>query len=87
MHGRYRVQNFEMEGIGELILTRVHQETLDLNLAFTLTLTHRLNMELDLQKFIWAPCAQRYSLAETPHSQPPLTRPPLIYEGAIGQPK
>ncbi len=49
MHGRYRVQNFEMEGIGELILTRVHQETLDLNLAFTLTLTHRLNMELDLQ--------------------------------------
>ncbi len=31
-------------------------------------------------KFIWAPCAQLYSLAET--TQPP--PPPSIYEGAIG---
>jgi hypothetical protein len=29
-------------------------------------LYHRLNMELDIQKFIWALCAQLYSLAETP---------------------
>jgi hypothetical protein len=30
--------------------------------------SHRLNMELDLQdsKFILAPCAQQYSLSETP---------------------
>jgi hypothetical protein len=35
-------------------------------------------MELDLQKFIWAPCAQLYSVAEIPQ---------LIVKGAIGQPK
>jgi hypothetical protein len=27
-------------------------------------------MELDLQKFIWAPCTQLYSLTETPHLSP-----------------
>jgi hypothetical protein len=32
---------------------------------------HRLNMELDLQTFIWAPCAQLYSLADTLQTPPP----------------
>jgi hypothetical protein len=41
---------------------------------------HRLNMELDLQSFIWAPCAQLYSLAETP--QPPLPPPPTSHLGS-----
>jgi len=36
-------------------------------------------------KFIWAPCAQLYSLAENPQASPPPFG--LIYEGAIGQPK
>jgi hypothetical protein len=50
-------------------------------------LNHRLlNMELDLQKFIWASCAQLYSLAETPQL-PPSPAFGLIYEGAIGQPR
>ncbi len=36
-------------------------------------LQHRLNMELDLSpKFIWAPCAQLCSLAETPQLSPSL---------------
>ena len=34
--------------------------------------------------FIWAPCAQLYSLAETPHPPPEFG---LIYEGAIGKTK
>ncbi len=34
-------------------------------------------------KFIWAPCAQLYSLAVTPNPPPPAFG--LIYEGAIGQ--
>ncbi len=34
-------------------------------------------------KFIWAPCAQLYSLAETPAVPPPAFG--LIYEGAIGK--
>jgi hypothetical protein len=38
---------------------------------------HRLNME-----FIWAPCAQLYSIAEAP--TPAFG---LIYEGALGQPR
>ncbi len=37
-------------------------------------LNRRLNMELDLQKFIWAPCAQLYSSAETPQLPPPSPR-------------
>jgi hypothetical protein len=36
-------------------------------------------------KFIWAPCAQLYSLAETPQHPPPAFG--LICEGAIGQPR
>jgi hypothetical protein len=36
--------------------------------------------------FIWAPYAQLYSLAETPH-HPPFPAIGLIYEGSIGQPK
>ncbi len=35
------------------------------NKVTKLEFLHRLNMELDLPKFIWAPCAQLYSLAET----------------------
>ncbi len=31
---------------------------------------HKLNVELDLQKFFWAPCAQLYSLAEIPNPHP-----------------
>jgi hypothetical protein len=27
---------------------------------------HRLTVELDFQRFFWAPCAQLYSLAESP---------------------
>jgi hypothetical protein len=46
---------------------------------------HRLNVELDLQSFFWAPCAQLYSLAETPQVRNPAFG--LIYEGAIGQPR
>ncbi len=43
-------------------------------------------MELDIQKkFIRAPCAQLYSLAEAPQTPPPPFG--LILEGAIGQPK
>jgi hypothetical protein len=37
--------------------------------------------ELKSPKFIWAPCAQLYSLAETERLRP---RHGLIYEGAIG---
>ncbi len=33
---------------------------------------YRLTMELDLQKILWAPCAQLYSLAETLQPPPPL---------------
>ncbi len=42
---------------------------------------HRLNMELDPPKFIWAPVYSLYSLTETPHAFGP------IYKGAIGQPR
>jgi hypothetical protein len=42
------------------------------------SLTHGLNMELDLQS-LFDSCVQLYSLAETPAFG-------LIYEGAIGQP-
>ncbi len=37
-------------------------------------------------KFIWAPCVQLYSLAETPPPPPP---PPIWanIQGAIGQPR
>jgi hypothetical protein len=48
--------------------------------------THRLNMELDLL-FVWAPCVQLYSLAETPQTPPHLgsnTRALLV---SIRQPK
>ncbi len=38
-------------------------------------------------KFIWAPCAELYSLAETPQPLPPSPAYGLIYEGAIGQPR
>ncbi len=41
--------------------------------------SHRLNMELDLYKFIWAPYAQLYSLAETPQLPPHLGS----YTGAL----
>jgi hypothetical protein len=37
-------------------------------------------------KFIWASCAQLYSLAETPQPPPPPPAFGLIYEGAIGHP-
>ncbi len=58
------------------------------NSRATMSLKHRLNMELDLQspKFTWAPCAQLYSLAEPPQL-PPSPAFGLIYEGAIGQPR
>jgi hypothetical protein len=44
---------------------------------------HGLNIKYEVRytKFIWAPCAQLYSLAEIP--QPPAFG--LIYEGAFGQ--
>jgi hypothetical protein len=54
-------------------------------------LNHRLTMELHSRspKFIWAPCAELYSLADTP--QPPGCPPPPphlgSYKGAIGQPR
>jgi hypothetical protein len=32
------------------------------------------HMELDLQSLFWAPCAQLYSLAETPQPAPTLNR-------------
>ncbi len=35
---------------------------------------HRLNMELDLQSFIWAPCVQLYSLAGPANPPPPFRR-------------
>jgi hypothetical protein len=38
--------------------------------TFSFRLAHRLNMEVDLQKLIWAPCAQLYSFAETPQLPP-----------------
>jgi hypothetical protein len=38
-------------------------------------------------KFIWAPCAQPYSLAETPRNLPPPPAFGLIYEGAVDQPR
>jgi hypothetical protein len=42
-------------------------------------------------KIIWAPCAQLYSLADTPQPPPPPWTPPHLgsykYEGAIGQPR
>jgi hypothetical protein len=38
-------------------------------------------------KFICAPCAQLYSLAETQHPTPTPPAFGLIYEGAIGQPR
>ncbi len=40
--------------------------------------------EVGSPKFIWAPCAQLYSLAETPQSSTPFGP---IYEGAIGPPR
>jgi hypothetical protein len=43
-------------------------------------------MELDLQSFFFAPCAELHSLAETPQPSPPPLAFGLIYEGAIGQP-
>ncbi len=42
-------------------------------------------MELS-PKFIWAPCAQLYSLAETPQLSPPPAFG-LISDVAIGQPR
>ncbi len=41
---------------------------LSLIFQIVVNLHHRFNMELDLKKFIWAPCAQlyRYSLPDTP---------------------
>jgi hypothetical protein len=58
------------------------------NKRLRLYFSHRLSMEKDLQRFIWAPCVQLYSLAEIPQLSPP--PPPavgLIYEVAIGQPR
>ncbi len=49
----------------------------------TIKTRHRLNMDSDLQS--WAPCAQLYSLAETPQTPPPAVG--LIYEGAFGLPR
>ncbi len=47
-------------------------ETAFVRTAEPLPPDHSLNMELDLQSFIWAPCAQQYSLAETPQLPPHL---------------
>ena len=44
----------------------------------------RVNNGVRSPKFVWTPCAQLYSLAETPHPPPAFG---LIYEGAIGQPR
>jgi hypothetical protein len=43
----------------------------------------RLNIQFGPQKFIWAPCAQMYSLAETPQATPP--PPPRIWAHIRGR--
>jgi hypothetical protein len=45
---------------------------------------HKVKYGVRSSKFIWAPCAQLYSLAETPRHPPAFG---LIDEGAIGQPR
>jgi hypothetical protein len=50
------------------------------------TFDHRLNMELDLLNFIWAPvCSCTHWLRH--RNSPPPTAFGLIHEGAIGQPR
>ncbi len=51
--------------------------------------THRLNMELDLQKFIWAPCAVLCTavLIGWYLATPPPPAFGLIFDGSISQPR
>ncbi len=53
------------------------------HLGTALGVTPQVKYGVRSPKFFWAPCAQLYSLAETPHPPPPAFV--LIYEGAIGQ--
>ncbi len=46
---------------------------------------YHMELQSRYPEFIWAPCAQLYSLAETSQRPPPPEFGP-IYEGAIGQP-
>ncbi len=48
----------------------------------------QVKYEVRSPKFIWAPCAQLYTLAEIPNPPPPFSPAfGLINEGAIGQPR
>ncbi len=51
--------------------------------------SHRLNKELDLQKFMWASMSTAVPvlISEAPQPPPPPPAFGLIYEGAIGQPR
>ncbi len=67
------------------LFTRVVENT-----NMTDCISHRLNMEVDLQSLFglhvtW--CAQLYSLAETPQPPPYPPASRLVKEGAIGQQK